>query len=222
MLSRQPLAGAAPAAVAAAAAAASPATTLETLMAELAKQVAASHAAAATAAAPVCVSRNAQTPIRQGVTAHSAGPLRLAYTPGRSGAAAAQAATAAARAEASKNADPANAAKYAAAGSGAAVATAPGTASGEDHLLVADVVMASAAVLPGGKESVVDTTGAGDSFIGSVLYGLSTGLPMEQTLRLAAVVAACKCTMLGARPGLPARSQISRDLLVPPPLPSAQ
>ncbi|EFJ40764.1 hypothetical protein VOLCADRAFT_84359 [Volvox carteri f. nagariensis] len=64
-------------------------------------------------------------------------------------------------------------------------------------------------------DAVVDTTGAGDSFIGSVLYGLCTGLPLPSTLRLAAVVAACKCTALGARPGLPTRSQLVPELLHP-------
>ncbi|PNH04108.1 Ribokinase [Tetrabaena socialis] len=63
------------------------------------------------------------------------------------------------------------------------------------------------------KEAVVDTTGAGDSFIGSCLYGLCTGLPLHATLRLAAVVAACKCTELGARQGLPERAQLAAELL---------
>lgn len=53
---------------------------------------------------------------------------------------------------------------------------------------------------------VVDTTGAGDAFIGAVLYGLCAGLPLERILPLAATVAAAKCQALGARPGLPQRS----------------
>lgn len=54
-------------------------------------------------------------------------------------------------------------------------------------------------------EDVVDTTGAGDAFIGAVLYGLCAGLSMERILPLAATVAAAKCRALGARPGLPRR-----------------
>lgn len=68
-------------------------------------------------------------------------------------------------------------------------------------------------VLPVLQGAVVDTTGAGDSFIGSILYGLTAGMPRPAMLRLAAVVAACKCTALGARPGLPARTQLTAELL---------
>ncbi len=63
------------------------------------------------------------------------------------------------------------------------------------------------------QDAVVDTTGAGDSFIGSVLYGICTGMALPDTMRLAAVVAACKCTALGARPGLPTRQQLAPELL---------
>jgi len=73
------------------------------------------------------------------------------------------------------------------------------------------VLVAPAAALP--KELVVDTTGAGDSFIGSVLYGLTTGMALDRVLQLGAVVAACKCTALGSRPGLPRRDQLSAELL---------
>ena len=65
------------------------------------------------------------------------------------------------------------------------------------------------------QEAVVDTTGAGDAFVGSLICGLATGLGIEAMLRLGAVVAACKCTALGARPGLPRRSQLSAELLSP-------
>ena len=65
------------------------------------------------------------------------------------------------------------------------------------------------------QEAVVDTTGAGDAFVGSLIYSLATGLGIEATLRLGAVVAACKCTALGARPGLPWRSQLSPEVLPP-------
>jgi len=63
--------------------------------------------------------------------------------------------------------------------------------------------------------AVVDTTGAGDAFIGSVLYGLAMGLDRPRMLQLAATVAACKCTAIGARQGLPTASQLAKsDLLV--------
>lgn len=63
------------------------------------------------------------------------------------------------------------------------------------------------------QEAVADTTGAGDSFIGSVLYSIVNKVPLEQMLRLAAVVAACKCTALGARPGLPTKNMIKPELV---------
>jgi bifunctional ADP-heptose synthase (sugar kinase/adenylyltransferase) len=81
--------------------------------------------------------------------------------------------------------------------------------------LLASVMVAAAASLP--KEAVADTTGAGDAFIGSVLYGLVTGLSRQQMLQLASLVAACKCTALGARPGLPRREQLRPDVLGPAP-----
>ncbi len=62
---------------------------------------------------------------------------------------------------------------------------------------------------------MVDTTGAGDAFIGSVLYGLVSGMAPPRILQLAGVVAACKCTALGARPGLPTQQQLSAGLLQP-------
>jgi sugar/nucleoside kinase (ribokinase family) len=73
------------------------------------------------------------------------------------------------------------------------------------------VTVTQAAQLPAG--AVEDTTGAGDAFIGSILYGLATGMPIVATVQLASVVAACKCTALGARPGLPRRSNLAPSLL---------
>ncbi|KAL9239092.1 hypothetical protein vseg_013444 [Gypsophila vaccaria] len=53
---------------------------------------------------------------------------------------------------------------------------------------------------------LVDTTGAGDAFIGAVLYALCTNMPAEKMLSFAAQVAACGCRALGARTGLPHHS----------------
>ena len=63
------------------------------------------------------------------------------------------------------------------------------------------------------KEDVADTTGAGDSFIGSVCYGVATGMALPAAMRLGAYVAGRKCTQLGARPGLPSRDTIPSELL---------
>ncbi|KAL8262023.1 hypothetical protein R6Q59_026072 [Mikania micrantha] len=53
------------------------------------------------------------------------------------------------------------------------------------------------------QPELVDTTGAGDAFIGAVLYGICTNKPPEQMLPFAAQVAAIACRALGARAGLP-------------------
>ena len=116
-----------------------------------------------------------------------------------------QAAARAAAAAAAANADAGNASSYA-----------MGASSGEPapaSEVVAHVTAMQAARLP--AEAVQDTTGAGDSFIGSVLYGLATGMAVQRAMQLATVVAACKCTELGARPGLPRRSNLSASLLAP-------
>ena len=73
---------------------------------------------------------------------------------------------------AAMNADSGNASKY---GSAAVLQR-------EAPLFTASVLRAAAAVLPEG--AVVDTTGAGDSFIGSVVYGLATGLSNAKILQV--------------------------------------
>lgn len=56
---------------------------------------------------------------------------------------------------------------------------------------------------PAFEVDCVDTTGAGDAFHGGFIYGLLTGLSVEDTLRLANAVAALKCRAIGARTALP-------------------
>nr|XP_027093924.1 ribokinase isoform X2 [Coffea arabica] len=53
---------------------------------------------------------------------------------------------------------------------------------------------------------LVDTTGAGDSFIGATLYAICANMPPEIMLPFAAQVAAIKCRALGARTGIPYRT----------------
>ncbi|TYJ28018.1 hypothetical protein E1A91_A07G229300v1 [Gossypium mustelinum] len=53
---------------------------------------------------------------------------------------------------------------------------------------------------------LVDTTGAGDAFIGAVLYAVCAGMPPEKMLPFAAQVAATGCRALGARTVLPLRT----------------
>ncbi|CAJ1968276.1 unnamed protein product [Sphenostylis stenocarpa] len=53
---------------------------------------------------------------------------------------------------------------------------------------------------------LIDTTGAGDAFVGAVLYAICANLPLEKMLPFASYVAAAKCRALGARTGLPYRN----------------
>ncbi len=64
------------------------------------------------------------------------------------------------------------------------------------------------------QEAIEDTTGAGDAYIGSVLYGITQQMPLDQMMMLAALVAACNCTALGARPALPYAADITPRLLM--------
>src|SRR5437868_1135397 len=66
---------------------------------------------------------------------------------------------------------------------------------------------------PGGCR---DTTGAGDAFHGGFLYGLLTGEDIETSLRLGNVVAAIKCSALGARAALPTRAELEEFLRTNP------
>ncbi|CAK9323591.1 unnamed protein product [Citrullus colocynthis] len=56
------------------------------------------------------------------------------------------------------------------------------------------------------ESEIVDTTGAGDAFIGAVLYALCANMPPEKLLPFSAQVAAGCCRALGARSGLPDRT----------------
>ncbi|KAF9612170.1 hypothetical protein IFM89_038358 [Coptis chinensis] len=53
---------------------------------------------------------------------------------------------------------------------------------------------------------LIDTTGAGDAFIGAVLYAICADKPPQKMLPFAASVAAAACRALGARSGLPRRT----------------
>jgi ribokinase len=56
---------------------------------------------------------------------------------------------------------------------------------------------------PGHAVPVLDTTGAGDTFVGALAAGLLAGLDFEPALRRANVAAALSCTAAGARTGMP-------------------
>lgn len=62
-------------------------------------------------------------------------------------------------------------------------------------------------------ENIADTTGAGDAFIGGVIYGLVTKMPYERMMCLASHVASAKIGGVGARTALPRRENLPQALL---------
>ena len=56
--------------------------------------------------------------------------------------------------------------------------------------------------------AVVDTTGAGDTFHGAYLVGLTERWPLEQTVLFASAAAAMSCRRLGGRSGIPHREAV--------------
>lgn len=59
------------------------------------------------------------------------------------------------------------------------------------------------------KVQVVDTTGAGDAFIGGFCYGLSKAWSMEKAIQFGNKVAAVKVTKLGAQTALPTLIEVN-------------
>jgi sugar/nucleoside kinase (ribokinase family) len=64
----------------------------------------------------------------------------------------------------------------------------------------ADHVIDVPCVAPPGP--VVDTTGAGDSWLAGLVMGLVRGMPVEAAARVGAATAACCVTRAGATAGL--------------------
>jgi ribokinase len=59
------------------------------------------------------------------------------------------------------------------------------------------------------KVKSVDSTSAGDAFMGGLACGLSEDMPIEDALRFAGAVGALATTKLGAQPSLPTRAEVN-------------
>ncbi len=58
------------------------------------------------------------------------------------------------------------------------------------------------------KVNVVDTTAAGDAFLGALAFGLSKDKPIQEALAFANAAGALATTKLGAQPSLPSRREV--------------
>ncbi|GHP13932.1 ribokinase [Lentilactobacillus fungorum] len=66
--------------------------------------------------------------------------------------------------------------------------------------------------IPAFKVSAMDTTAAGDSYIGAFAYGLANGVSIEDSLHYAAAAAAIAVTKMGAQPSLPTKKEVDEFL----------
>lgn len=76
---------------------------------------------------------------------------------------------------------------------------------------VFDIIRCTAVPLP--EHEIIDTTGAGDSYIGSFLRYLLVGISIDDCMKLATIVSSMKLRGRGAREGLPTNQQVYARLL---------
>jgi ribokinase len=69
-----------------------------------------------------------------------------------------------------------------------------------------------ATAVKGLKADVVDTTGAGDCFVGALAARLSQGVPLAEAARFANAAAACSVERLGAAPSMPRAKEVAARL----------
>jgi ribokinase len=62
--------------------------------------------------------------------------------------------------------------------------------------------------VPSPKVNVLDTTGAGDAFVGYLAAGIDLGMPLVEAARRAAVAGALACTAMGAQSAIPTGAEV--------------
>ena len=60
--------------------------------------------------------------------------------------------------------------------------------------------------------TVVDTTGAGDTFTGALAASLADGLPLADAVRRGIAAGSLACTRHGAQPSIPTKAEIDAAL----------
>jgi ribokinase len=68
------------------------------------------------------------------------------------------------------------------------------------------------AILPAFPVEVVDTTGAGDAFSGTLSVAIADGLSLEEAVRRANAAGALTVTRLGTMPVMPTRQEVDAFL----------
>lgn len=79
---------------------------------------------------------------------------------------------------------------------------------GGDGAAYYDLTTGHMHAVPAFPVAAVDTTGAGDTFTGYFAAGLDQGLPIDQSMRLAAGAAALQVTRAGAADAIPDRAEV--------------
>lgn len=69
-----------------------------------------------------------------------------------------------------------------------------------------------AAKVRGFKVNAIDTTSAGDTFVGALAWGLTEGKPIEEAVHFANAAAALTCTKIGAQQAMPTREEVEELL----------
>ncbi len=71
---------------------------------------------------------------------------------------------------------------------------------------------ATATAVPSFRVDVVDTTAAGDAFVGGFAVALTEGRPLLDAVRWGCATGALACTVYGAQPSLPRRAEVLKLL----------
>ena len=80
-------------------------------------------------------------------------------------------------------------------------------------VVAGNVVTAEGATrVPALKAKVVDTTGAGDCFVGALAARLAAGATLVEAARYANVAAACSVERFGAAPSMPTSREVAARL----------
>ena len=79
-------------------------------------------------------------------------------------------------------------------------------------ILEGDPAAPTSQLVPAFRVQAVDTTAAGDGFVGALATGLGEGLSLEAAARFASAAAAISVTRPGAQPSLPYRNEVDQFL----------